>query len=59
MRGLYAIVDVSTLKRLDLPVLAVANAVAEARPAALQIRAKDLAPLEILQLLRAAASDLS
>jgi thiamine-phosphate pyrophosphorylase len=53
MRGLYAIVDVTTLSRRHLSVLEVASAVARARPAALQLRAKDLAPRETLQLLRA------
>ena len=53
MRGLYAIVDVSTLTRLDLSVVDVAAALVEAHPAALQLRAKDLAPRETLQLLRA------
>jgi len=53
MRGLYAIVDVTTLTRRHLPVLEVACAVAAARPAALQLRAKDLAPREVLHLLRA------
>jgi thiamine-phosphate pyrophosphorylase len=53
MRGLYAIVDVSTLTRLHLSVVDVAGAVALAHPAALQLRAKDLAPRETLQLLRA------
>jgi thiamine-phosphate pyrophosphorylase len=53
MRGLYAIVDVTTLARRHLPILEVARAVVIARPAALQLRAKDLAPREILQLLRA------
>jgi Thiamine monophosphate synthase len=53
MRGLYAIVDVTTLSRKRLPIFEVACAVAAARPAALQLRAKDLAPREVLQLLRA------
>jgi thiamine-phosphate pyrophosphorylase len=53
MRGLYAIVDVATLTRLDLSVTDVASALMAARPAALQLRAKDLAPRETLQLLRA------
>jgi thiamine-phosphate pyrophosphorylase len=53
MRGLYAIVDVTTLSRRHLSVLEVACAIARARPAALQLRAKDLAPREMLQLLRA------
>jgi thiamine-phosphate pyrophosphorylase len=53
MRGLYAIVDVATLGRLQLSVVDVARSVIEARPAALQLRGKDLAPREMLQLLRA------
>ena len=53
MRGLYAIVDVTTLLRRHLSVLEVVGAIARARPAALQLRAKDLAPRETLQLLRA------
>jgi thiamine-phosphate pyrophosphorylase len=53
MRGLYAIVDVSTLTRLHLSIVDVAGAVVEAHPAALQLRAKDLTPRETLQLLRA------
>jgi thiamine-phosphate pyrophosphorylase len=53
MRGLYAIVDVTTLSLRRLPVLEVAGAIATARPAAMQVRAKDLAPRETLQLLRA------
>jgi thiamine-phosphate pyrophosphorylase len=52
MRGLYAIVDVGTLTRLHLSVVEVAAAVVEAHPAALQLRAKDLAPREVMQLLR-------
>jgi thiamine-phosphate pyrophosphorylase len=53
MRGLYAIVDVTTLSLRHLPVMEVAGAIARARPAALQLRAKDLAPREALHLLRA------
>jgi thiamine-phosphate pyrophosphorylase len=53
LRGLYAIVDVTTLSRRRLPILEVAYAIAAARPAALQLRAKDLAPREVLHLLRA------
>ncbi len=53
MRGLYAIVDVTTVCRRRLSVLKVARAIAEARPAALQLRAKELSPREVLQLLRA------
>jgi thiamine-phosphate pyrophosphorylase len=53
MHGLYAIVDVATLELRHLPVVEFARAVARARPAALQLRAKDLAPREVLALLRA------
>ena len=53
MRGLYAIVDVTTLTRLHLSVVEVAAALVAAHPAALQLRAKDLAPRETLHLLRA------
>jgi thiamine-phosphate pyrophosphorylase len=53
MHGLYAIVDVTTLERRHLPVLEVARAVARARPAAMQVRAKELSPRELLTLLRA------
>ena len=53
MRGLYAIVDVTTLTRLHLSVVDFTGALVEAHPAALQLRAKDLAPRETLQLLRA------
>jgi thiamine-phosphate pyrophosphorylase len=52
MRGLYAIVDVATLARVSLSVEDVTRSIIEARPAALQLRAKDLVPREILQLLR-------
>jgi thiamine-phosphate pyrophosphorylase len=52
MRGLYAIVDVATLARVPLSVEDVTRSIIEARPAALQLRAKDLVPREILQLLR-------
>jgi thiamine-phosphate pyrophosphorylase len=52
MRGLYAIVDVTSLARVDLSVVDVARSIVDARPAALQLRAKDLAPGEMLQLLR-------
>ena len=53
MRGLYAIVDVATLARIHLSVEDVVRSIIEARPAALQLRAKDLPPREMLQLLRA------
>jgi thiamine-phosphate pyrophosphorylase len=53
MRGLYAIVDVATLVRHRYSVVDFTRALVEARPAALQLRAKDLAPRETLHLLRA------
>lgn len=53
MRGLYAIIDVTTLAARDLPVIEFARAVAAARPAALQLRAKGAASNETLALLRA------
>lgn len=53
MRGLYAIVDVTTLRARNLGVIEFAKAVAAARPAALQLRAKDASPAEVLALLRA------
>ena len=52
MRGLYAIVDVGTLDDRSIPCVEFAAAVLEARPAALQLRAKDLPPREALALLR-------
>src|SRR5689334_17379343 len=53
MRGLYAIVDVGILSTRGVDVLAFAKAVLLARPAALQLRAKDVAARELLALLRA------
>lgn len=53
MRGLYAIIDVTSLAALSLPIVEVAKAVAEARPAAMQLRAKDASARETLTLLRA------
>jgi thiamine-phosphate pyrophosphorylase len=53
MRGLYAIVDTKTLRARGIDPVAFARAVLAARPAALQVRAKDLPPREILTLLRA------
>jgi thiamine-phosphate pyrophosphorylase len=55
MRGLYAIVDTGTLAARRLDLLAFASAVLAVRPAALQLRAKDLPPRETLALLRALA----
>jgi len=53
MRGLYAIADVGILSARGIDVLAFSKAVLLARPAALQVRAKDLPAREILSLLRA------
>lgn len=55
MRGLYAIVDVATLAARHIDLLGFAAAVLEARPAALQLRAKGLEAREVLALLRALA----
>lgn len=52
MRGLYAILDVATLSARRIHPLAFAGAVLSVRPAALQLRAKDLSSREILALLR-------
>lgn len=53
MRGLYAIVDHEALQRRGLDVARFAHAILEARPAALQLRAKNVPPREVLALLRA------
>ncbi len=53
MRGLYAILDTATLTRRRILPAAFATQVLAARPAALQIRAKDVTAREILALLRA------
>jgi thiamine-phosphate pyrophosphorylase len=55
MRGLYAIVDTGTLAARGLDPVAFAEALLAAHPAALQLRAKDLPPREMLALLRALA----
>jgi thiamine-phosphate pyrophosphorylase len=52
MRGLYAIVDVATLAARRVDPIAFAEAVLEAGPAALQLRAKGLSSQETLALLR-------
>ena len=52
MRGLYAILDVAALERARLDVSAVAEVILEAKPACLQLRAKELAPRATLKLLR-------
>jgi thiamine-phosphate pyrophosphorylase len=53
MRGLYAIVDTKSLRARGIDPVAFARAIAAAKPAALQLRAKDTAPREFLALLRA------
>ena len=53
MKGLYAIVDTKLLAARGTDPLAYAKAVLEVRPAALQVRAKDVGAREILGLLRA------
>ncbi len=52
MRGLYAIADVKTLAARGVDVIAFVRAVVAARPAALQLRAKELPAREMLSLLR-------
>lgn len=53
MKGLYAIVDTGFLARRGTDPIAFARAVLPARPAALQLRAKDAPARAILNLLRA------
>ncbi len=53
MKGLYAIVDTKLLARRGTDAIDFARAVLAARPAALQLRAKDLPAREMLGLLRA------
>jgi len=55
-RGLYAIVDLTQLALHALDPVRFAQAVLVARPAALQVRAKELAARELLGLLRAIGS---
>ncbi len=55
MRGLYAIVDVAVLGKKGLDPIGFARAILAARPAALQLRAKELSAREVLGLLRALA----
>jgi thiamine-phosphate pyrophosphorylase len=50
-RGLYAIVDVELTLQAGFDVLGFAGAVLDARPAAMQLRAKSLSAREYLQLL--------
>ncbi len=53
MNGLYAIVDTKLLAARGMDPVAYARALLAARPAALQLRAKDMAARELLGLLRA------
>ncbi len=53
MNGLYAIVDTKLLASRDLDPLVYARALLSAKPAALQLRAKEMPAREILRLLRA------
>jgi thiamine-phosphate pyrophosphorylase len=53
MKGLYTIVDTKLLSARRTDPIAYARALLEARPTALQLRAKDLPAREILRLLRA------
>jgi thiamine-phosphate pyrophosphorylase len=55
MRGLYAILDLSSLAARGLDSVAFAQAILSARPAALQVRAKEAPAREVLALLRALA----
>jgi thiamine-phosphate pyrophosphorylase len=55
-RGLYAIVDVTSVVGAGLDTLGFTRAVLTARPVALQIRAKEVEARELLALLRAAGS---
>jgi len=52
VRGLYAIVDVGALEARRIHPVAFAEAVLRVRPAALQLRAKELPPRDTLALLR-------
>lgn len=52
MRGLYAIVDLSALERRGLDAVRFADAVLSARPAAIQLRAKEAGARRTLELLR-------
>lgn len=54
-RGLYAIVDATTLSRRGLDPLAFADAVLAGQPAVMQLRAKDLSARQTLTLLCALA----
>ena len=53
MKGLYAIVDTNLLGARGMDPVAYGRALLEVRPAALQLRAKDVSARELLQMLRA------
>ena len=53
MKGLYAIVDTNLLARRQTDPITYARALLEARPAALQLRAKDVPARDVLCMLRA------
>lgn len=55
VRGLYAIVDTGVCRRAGVEVVDLVDALLEARPAALQLRAKDEGARRTLALLRAVA----
>ncbi|HEY8078386.1 MAG TPA: thiamine phosphate synthase [Labilithrix sp.] len=55
MRGLYAIADTKMLAARGADPVAFARAVLAARPAALQVRAKDMSARELLAILRSIA----
>lgn len=52
MKGLYAIVDTKLLEARGVDPIAYARAILEVRPAAIQLRAKDVSAREILGMLR-------
>jgi thiamine-phosphate pyrophosphorylase len=53
MKGLYAIVDTKLLATRGMDPIAYAKALLEVRPAAIQLRAKEVSAREILGMLRA------
>ena len=56
LSGLYAILDIASITRARLDPIQFARAVLTAKPAALQVRAKELEARELLALLRATGS---
>ena len=52
MRGFYAILDATLARAKEIDEVALGRALLSARPAALQLRAKDLSARETLALLR-------